>query len=292
MSKYVIITDSTTDLPQSKAEEWGLEIIPYIVSLDGKEYHNYLDWREISVKEFYDAVRAGKPASTTLVNQARYVDFWEPFLKEGKDILYICFSSGLSKSYEQSVIAAQQCREQYPDRKIITIDSKAASLGLGLLAYYAAKARDEGKDIDELAAYVESVIPILQHWVMAEDLHHLRRGGRVSGAAAFMGTMLSIKPILHMTKEGKLVPMAKQRGRKKALEFIVEQLSFHEMSPPDQPMFICHSDAPDVAAQLKDMVVAKYGKREFVINEIGPVIGAHTGAGTIALFFIGNERRA
>jgi DegV family protein with EDD domain len=291
MSNYVIITDSTTDLPQSKAKEWGVEIIPFIFNLDGKEYYNYLDWRDLSVKDFYDALRAGKTGSTTQVNQFRYIEIWEPFLKAGKDILYMCLSSALSKSYDQSMLAAEEMREKYPDRKIITIDTKSASLGMGLLAYYAAKGRDEGKNVDELAEYIEKLIPIMHHWVMADDLHHLRRGGRVSGAAAFVGTMLSVKPMIHITAEGKLTPMTKARGRNKALEFMLEQMTFHQMSPADQPVFISHSDAPDLAEQLKNMIIAKHGKREFIINEIGPVIGAHTGPGTIALFFVGNERR-
>jgi DegV family protein with EDD domain len=291
MSDYVIITDSTTDLPQHKAEEWKLEIIPYIFTLDGKEYLNYLDWREISVKGFYDALRAGKVGSTTQVNQFRYMDIWEPFLEKGKDILYMCLSSQLSKSFEQSELAVREMQEKYPNRKVITIDTKSASMGMGLLAYYAAKGRDEGKSLDELAEYVNGIIPVMHHWVMADDLHHLRRGGRVSGAAAFVGSMLNVKPMIHMTKNGKLTPLTKARGRNKALEFMLEQLTFHEMSPADQPVFISHSDAPDMAEQLKQMILNKHGDREFIVNEIGPVIGAHTGPGTIALFFIGNERR-
>jgi DegV family protein with EDD domain len=182
-------------------------------------------------------------------------------------------------------------REKYPERKIFTVDTKSASLGMGLLAYYAAKERDNGKTVDELNAYIEGLIPIVHHWVMADDLHHLRRGGRVSGAAAFVGTMLNVKPMIHVTREGKLTPMTKARGRNKALEFMVEQMTTHEMNPADQPVFISHSDVPDLAEQLKNMIIAKHGKREFIINEIGPVIGAHTGPGTIAMMFIGNERR-
>ena len=291
MSNYVIITDSTTDLPQSKAEEWGLEIIPYIFNLDGKEYLNYLDWREISVKGFYDTLRDGKTGSTTLVTQTRYIDIWEPFLKAGKDILYMCLSSALSKSYDQSVLAAAELRETYPDRTIVTIDTKSASLGMGMLAYYAAKARDEGKSVTENAQYIEGIIPILHHWVMADDLHHLRRGGRISGAKAFVGTMLNVKPIIHLTRDGKLTPLTKARGRNKAIELLAEQMTEHKANPADQPVFISHSDAPDIAEQLKNLIIAKYGPREFIINEIGPVVGAHTGPGTIAFFFLGNERR-
>jgi len=291
MSNYVIITDSTTDLPQKLAKDWNVEIIPYIFNLDGKEYFNYLDWREMSVKDFYNALREGKKGSTTLVNQARYAEIWEPHLKAGKDILYMCLSSALSKSYEQSELAAAELRETYPERTIISIDTKGASMGMGLLAYYAAKARDEGKTIEELAAYIYGLIPILHHWVMADDLHHLRRGGRISGAKAFVGTMLNVKPIIHMTQDGKLTPLTKARGRNKALELLAEQMTEHKASPAGQPVFISHSDAPELAEQLKNIIIAKYGDRHFEINEIGPVIGAHTGPGTLALFFLGNERR-
>jgi DegV family protein with EDD domain len=291
MSNYVIITDSTTDLPQKLAQQWNVEIIPYIFNLDGKEYYNYLDWREMSVKGFYDALREGKKGSTTLVNRTRYAEIWEPHLKKGKDILYMCLSSALSKSYEQSELAAAELRETYPKRKIISIDTKSASMGMGLLTYYAAKARDEGKTIDELAAYIHGLIPILHHWVMADDLQHLRRGGRISGAKAFVGTMLNVKPIIHMTQDGKLTPLTKARGRNKALELMAEQMTEHKANPANQPVFISHSDAPELAEQLKNLIIAKYGDRQFEINEIGPVVGAHTGPGTIALFFLGNERR-
>jgi len=169
---FKIVVDSTTDLPHELAEKWGLTVIPYIYTLDGKEYHNYLDYRELSVKGFYDALREGKMASTTQVTTFRYMETWKPILEGGEDILYMCLSSALSKSYDQSVLAAREANEEFPDRKIVTIDSKAASLGQGALAFYAAKARDEGKSLEETAAYIEGLIPKLQHWIMADDLHH------------------------------------------------------------------------------------------------------------------------
>jgi len=290
-ANYVIFVDSTTDLPPNLAEEWGLQVIPYIFTMDGKEYHNYLDYREISVKDFYGALRGGKTASTTQVTTHRYMEAWKPFLEEGKDILYMCLSSALSKSHDQSVLAAREAAEAYPDRKVIAIDSKAASVGQGLLGYYAAKARDEGKSLEENASYVESLIPRLHHWVMADDLHHLRRGGRVSGASAFVGTMLSIKPILTMLPDGKLAPLHKVRGRNKAFDFFLERMDEYAFAPKDQTVFIAHSDAPELAHQLKTMIAEKYGTKDFVINEIGPVIGAHTGPGTIALIYLGEKLR-
>jgi DegV family protein with EDD domain len=213
-------------------------------------------------------------------------------LKEGKDVLYMCLSSMLSKSYDQSVLAKKEAEEAYPGRKVITIDSKSASLGQGLLACYAAKGRDEGKNIDELAEYIEGLIPRLHHWVMADDLHHLRRGGRVSGASAFVGSMLSIKPVLTVLPTGKLEPLHKVRGRNKALELFLEKMDEFQFSPKSQTVFIAHSDVPDFANQLKEMIMAKFGTKNFVINEIGPVIGAHTGYGTIALIYLGEKTRA
>ncbi|MCL2839744.1 MAG: DegV family protein [Defluviitaleaceae bacterium] len=290
-ANYVIVVDSTTDLPPAKAEALGIEVIPYIFTMDGKEYYNHLDYRDLSVKDFYNALRAGKTASTTQVTIHRYMESWEPFLKEGKDVLYMCLSSALSKSYDQSVLAAREAAEAYPDRKVITIDTKSASLGQGLLAQYASKARAEGKSLEENAAYMNEIIPRVQHWVMADDLHHLRRGGRVSGASAFIGTMLSVKPILTILSDGKLAPIHKVRGRNKALAYFLDNMTEIGLNPKDQPIFIAHSDVPEFAEQLKTMVAEKFGIKDFVINEIGPVIGAHTGPGTIALVYIGGKER-
>ena len=287
---YVIVVDSTTDLSPKLAEEWGLVVIPYIFTLDGKDYHNYLDYRELPVKDFYTALRGGKLATTTQVTSYRYMEAWEPILKEGKDVLYMCLSSQVSKSYDQSVMAANEAMEAYPGRKVVTIDSKAASLGQGLLAYYAAKARDEGKSLEDNAAYINELIPRLHHWVVPDDLNHLRRGGRVSGASAFVGSVLSIKPILTIVEEGKLVPISKVRGWSKAMEHIVGRMDEFKFAPVSQPVFIAHGDCQDKADQMIAQITAKFGTKEFIINEIGPVIGAHAGPGTIAVMFLGNER--
>jgi len=287
MSNYVVISDSCGDLPPHLAE--GITIIPYIYTLDGKDYYSYLDYREQPVKEFYDTLRAGKMASTTQVTPQRYVEIWEPFLEEGKDIIYICLSSMLSKSFEMSQMAARELGEKHPDRKIFTIDSKAACMGIGLLAVKALEAQKAGKTVDEAATYVEELVTRTHLWVMADDLHHLRRGGRVSGASAFVGTMLSIKPILTIVDEGKLIPLSKVRGHGKVLDYFVDRMK-ESANPSDQLAFIAHSDAPDLAQQLKDALSEKLGIQSFVVTGIGPVIGAHTGPGTLALVFLGNER--
>jgi len=289
MKNYVVVSDSCGDLSPMMAE--GIVIIPYIYNLDGTEYYNHPDNRDQSIKDFYDALRAGKMATTTQITPQRYEEVWEPFLQEGKDVLYICLSSMLSKSYEMSQLAARDLTEKYPDRKIITIDSTAASMGIGLLGRSAIKAQEEGKSIEDAAAYVEDIRSRLHHWVMADDLQHLRRGGRVSGAAAFVGSMLSVKPVLTVTREGKLLPLHKARGRDKAFDFISGKLEEAKYDPKYGPIFIAHSDVPDYAKQMQDMITAKFGYTSFLVNDIGPVIGAHTGPGTIALIFEGAEAR-
>jgi len=291
MSNFVIVTDSTTDLPPAFADECGLEIIPYIYTLGGKEYHNYLDYREQPVKTFYDELREGKTATTTQVTAHRFMEVWRPMLEKGHDILYICLSSGLSKTYEQSVLAQREAAETFPDRKVITIDSRSASIGQGLLAYHAFVKKGEGMSLEDTAVYIENLIPHLHQWVMADDLHHLRRGGRVSGAAAFVGTVLNVKPIIAVVEEGLLVPQTKVRGRAKAIDLFLEKMDEYEMDPKDQMIFIAHSDSEDMANAAKDAISKKYGIKNFMINNIGPVIGAHTGPGTINVNFIGKKVR-
>ena len=289
-SNYAIVVDSTTDLPPNLAEEWGLVVIPYIFTLDGKDYYNHLDYRELPVKDFYNTLRAGKMATTTQVTAHRYLEAWDPLLKEGKDIIYMCLSAAVSKSYDQSVMAAKEAMEKYPERKVITIDTKSASLGQGLLAYYSSKARNEGKSLEENAELINELIPRLHHWLMADDLNHLRRGGRVSASAAFLGTLLSVKPVLTIIGEGRMIPISKVRGVSKAIDSIVKKMEEYNLSPIDQPVFIAHSDSPDAAKQLEDAIIAKYGKVKIYSNNIGPVIGAHTGPGGIAAVFLGDER--
>ncbi len=290
INPYVLITDSTIDMPNELAEEWGLVIIPYMFSIDGVTYLDYLDRHTFPVKDFYDTLRAGKMASTSLVTEQRYTETFEPFLKEGKDILYLGFSSGLSSSYNQCLLAVENLSVAYPGRKIITIDSLCASAGQGLLAYYMSKAKNEGLSIDENADYIRSLIPRINHWVKADDLNHLRRGGRVSGASAFVGTMLNIKPIIIMNDEGKLIPVAKTRGRAKAIEYLVDRTVERIIEPKDQLLFICHSDAPDDAQAIADLMSERTHKRPFIIGTIGPVIGAHTGPGTVVIASIGEKR--
>jgi len=290
MNDFQIVVGSTTDLPVGTAKKSGLEVIPFIVTLDGKDYYNHLDNSDITPKQFYDALREGKMSTTTQVTAHRYMEAWKPFLDAGRDVLYICLSSALSKSYEQSVLAAQELKEEYPDRKIITIDSKSASLGQGALAVYASNAKAQGRTIDEVAELVERLIPRLQHWVVADDLHHLKRGGRLSGTAAMIGTLLNVKPVLTILSDGSLVPKAKARGQKAAFKMMVDEIVKQKVKVHEQTICIAHSDSPAAAKELQDMIIARFGQCRFVVNEIGPVIGTHTGPGTIACIFLGAKR--
>jgi DegV family protein with EDD domain len=288
--KFVVVVDSTTDLPLEQIEKWRLNIIAYIYTVDDKEYYQDLLKPQQTPKEFYDDLRAGKQGRTTQITPQRYVEAWEPFLKEGKDILYMCLSSALSKSYEMSLLALEECKEKYPERKIISIDTKSASMGQGILAIAAAKARDEGKSLEEAGKILTELIPKSVHWIIADDLHHLRRGGRVSGFSAFAGSLLGIKPIIHVNDDGALIPVHKARGKAKAHEYVVERL-MGTIEPLNQEIAIVHSDDEEAAYNVRDLIVAKLGKAEFIINNIGPVIGSHTGPGTIALIFFGKHRK-
>ena len=290
MNSYIIATDSNVDLPNSLANELELAVIPMQFSMDGKDYTNYLDHREMSAKAFYDGLREGKTATTMLINQTAFLAFFEPILQTGSDILYLCFSSGLSGSCEQAELAAQTLCSQYPERTIKVIDTRCASMGEGLLVYLAANAKEQGQTLEQAAKTVEGLIPQLCQWFTVDDLGHLKRGGRISGATAMLGTMLGIKPILHVDDHGKLVQRFKARGRAKALEALLNQMRETVIDPKNQTVFISHGDAREDAEQLADMIKQRLGVKDIRIGVIGPVIGAHAGPGTIALFFVGKHR--
>lgn len=291
MSKeYVIMTDSSCDLPQELADQLGLEVLPLEVMADGKNYRNWLDGREIGFKEFYKLAREGKELKTSAVNTAAFEEKMEKLLKEGKDILYIGFSSGLSTTYNSGEAAARELREKYPDRKIYTVDTLAASLGQGMIIYYAAKKKEAGATIEEVRAFVENEKLHMCHWFTVDDLNYLKRGGRISAATAAVGTMLSIKPVMHMDNEGHLVAVGKARGRKAALCQLLDTMGELGEGLEGQTTFICHSDCMDDAQYVASQMKERFGVAQVNINWIGPVIGAHTGPGTIGIFFWGSER--
>ena len=290
MCDYCIVTDSTCDLPANIAAEMELEIIPMEFQIDGKTYLNYPDGREYDFHAFYDVLRAGNTSITSQVNYHTFIETFTPILESGKDILYIAFSSGLSGTYNGSLIAAGDLMEKYPDRKVICVDSLAASVGEGLLVYTAAKKKAEGLSLEELAKWVEDNRLHLCHWFTVDDLNHLKRGGRVSPAVAIIGTALGIKPVLHVDNEGHLIPVSKVRGRRKSLDALVEQMVKTCTQPEGQTIFIGHGDAKEDAEYVAKLVRQKLKVKTVILNFIGPVIGSHSGPGTIALFFFGTER--
>jgi len=290
MRDYVIITDSTTDLTQELINELDITVIPMEFNIDGKVYLNYSDERDISYKEFYDFLRNGKNSTTSLINTTTFTELFEPILEDGKDILYIAFSSGLSGTYNSSCIAAQMLSEKYTDSKIYTVDSLSASMGEGLLVYHAVNKKKEGMNIDELKDWVENNKLNLCHWFTVDDLHHLKRGGRLSSAAAIVGTMLNIKPVLNVDNEGHLIPVEKVRGRKLSITAMLKMMEKTAINPEEQTIFISHGDCLEEAEFLANLVKEKLNVKDIKMNYIGPVIGSHSGPGTIALFFLGTER--
>ena len=287
MQNYVIFTDSSADLPQSLIKEIDVKVLQLNVTLDGEEPKPN---DKVDVKEFYAALRTKKGATTSTVNMGTFLDTFEPVLAEGKDILYLGFSSGLSATYTAGAKAAEELSEKYPDRKIYTVDTLCASLGEGLLVYSVAQLRLGGASIEEARDFAENNKLSLCHWFTVDDLFFLKRGGRVSAATAVMGTMLSIKPVMHVDDAGKLINVQKARGRRSAIEALFEKLRDTHTDIKDQPIFISHGDCYDDARILADMIEKELGAKVAVIDYVGPVIGAHSGPGTLALFFYGSKR--
>lgn len=290
MSTYQIVTDSNTDLTPEMIEQLGIYVIPMTFTMNNKIYHNYPDERDMSSKEFYRLLREGKSAKTDQINGVTFEETFEPFLKKGIDVVYLAFSSGLSGTYNSARLCAENLREKYPDRKLLVVDTLAASMGEGLLVYYAAQLQKKGASADEVATWVEEHRNHLAHWFTVDDLNHLRRGGRVSGAAAFFGTMLGIKPVLHVDDEGHLIPMEKVRGRRQSLEALVKHMEKTVQDPEQQVIFISHGDCKEDAEYVAQCIREKFKVQDIVMNDIGPVIGSHSGPGTVALFFMAKNK--
>ena len=285
MASYQIISDSCCDFTARQYTENNVLCVPLSVIYNGQAHDNFSD--EESVKAFYDTLRTGVTASTSAVNPEGWTKVMEPALQEGKDLLVFGFTSALSATYQSLVIAAEELREKYPQRKINIVDTLCAALGQGMLVWYACRKRDEGMSLEELTAWVEENKHHVCHWVTVDDLSHLKRGGRISGATALVGTMLNIKPIIHVDEEGRLVNVGKCRGRKAATEFIAAKLG---EGFDNSTVFVAHGDCPQDAAALAELLKAKHGVKEVITGYVGPVIGAHTGPGVLALFFLGQHR--
>lgn len=289
MRYYTIVTDSSCDLPAPLLEKMGIRVVPLAVNLDGKTYFNYTDGRAIGFEEYYAQLRSGKQATTSAVNMSLFRTVMEAELIAGHDVLYLGFSSGLSGTFNAGAMAARELQEEYPEFELIAVDTLCACMGQGLLVYLAALEKAGGKSMHEVRDFVEAQKLHICHWYTVDDLQHLKRGGRIGGTTARLGTMLNIKPVMNMDNEGKLAAVSKARGRAAALRALVEKMGEQAIEPEKQTVFIAHADCYDDAHKVAEMVHERFGSKS-LINYIGPVIGAHAGPGTVALFFVGKER--
>lgn len=284
---YQMITDSCCDFPTELYQKLNLDFVPLTVEFRGDSFD---DRNDDSLKDMYDGLRAGEPASTSAVNPSRWGEAMEKALSNGQDVLVLAFSSGLSTTYQSAVIAAEELGEKYPDRVIRVVDTLCASMGQGLLLWYACKKRDEGLTLEELYQWVLDNRLHLCHWFTVDDLMYLKRGGRISAATALVGTMLQIKPVLHVDDEGHLINMTKARGRKAAIDSLVRKAQELGAGYDNSTMFISHGDCREDAEYLAQQLKEKCGVKEIVISYVGAVIGSHSGPGTLALFFLGDHR--
>ncbi|MBQ3492087.1 MAG: DegV family protein [Oscillospiraceae bacterium] len=284
---YRIVTDTCCDFPEQMYEELNLSVVRLSVNYKGQTTDTYTeDW----LKDMFDGLRAGEVATTAAVNPTGWQEVIEPILQAGDDVLVLAFSSGLSATYQSAVIAAEELREKYPDRTVNVVDTLCASRGQGLLVYYACQKRDAGFSLNDLTAWCEENKYRLCHWFTVDDLMYLKRGGRISAATALVGTMLKIKPVLHMDNEGHLINMSKTRGRKASIEAIADKMGELGLPGENETVFICHGDCMDDAQYLERLVKERYGVKNVLIYYVGAVIGSHSGPGTLALFFLGKER--
>ncbi len=288
MSEYLIYSDSACDIKPEILKEWGVDFLPLTFRFSDSDTE-YRDG-EIDPREFYAKMRAGAVAKTAAVNAERFTEEFDKILASGKDLLYIGFSSGLSTTYNSGRLAAEQLREKYPDRKIFTVDSLSASAGFGLLLYLTVKKKNEGATIEEAAAYAEDLKFRLCHWFTVDDLVYLKRGGRISPTLAFVGNALGIKPVLHMDDEGHLINMFKVRGRRSSVTALADKYGELALDKKGGTVFICHGDCDGDVETLKKVLAEKYGAEVMLVTYTGTVIGAHSGPGTLALFFVGEHR--
>ena len=265
-------------------------MLPLRFTIDGQTKYNWPDNREMDPKEFYSRLRGGEMATTAAVNMDQYLTMLEPVLQAGKDVLVLAFSSGLSATYDSARLAGEELREKYPERKLFVVDTLCASMGEGLLVWHAGQLKKQGKTIEEVRDWAEENKLHLCHQFTVDDLHFLKRGGRISATTAAVGSMLKIKPVLHVNNEGKLVNIGKARGRKASLNTLVDRMEATAVNPGEQTVFISHGDSLEDAQYVARLVSGRMGVKDIRINYVGPVIGAHSGPGTLALFYLGTER--
>lgn len=288
MRDFAIMTDSCCDLTAAMAEE--LSVLPLSLHMGGAVYRNWLDGRDIGFPEFYGRVRGGETASTAAVSVGDFASEMRKILQSGRDILCISFSSALSATFQSASIAAEDLRQEFPEARIYVVDSLCASLGQGLLVWLCAREREKGRTLEEVRAFAEETRGRICHWFTVDDLNHLKRGGRIGAATALFGTMLSIKPVMHVDDGGRLVPVGKVRGRRASLLALVDEMEKTAADPQNQTVFISHGDCLADAELVAEEVRRRFGTKNIHINYVGPVIGSHSGPGTVALFFLGAPR--
>lgn len=287
-NEYRILTDSSCDLPEELVNEYDLKVLPLQVMLGEETFKN--EPGALDSHAFYEKLREGVMAKTSAVNTQTFADAMREELEQGRDVLYIGFSSGLSSTYSAGEIAAQELRPLYPERKICTVDSLCASLGQGLLIHLCVEKKRAGAGVEEVARFAEDTRLRIAHWFTVADLHHLHRGGRVSATVAVLGTALQIKPVMHMDDAGTLQSVSKARGRKASMREIVRMIAETVVEPEKQTMFISHGDCPEEAQILAGMLKDQLGVPQVIIAPVGPVIGAHSGPGTLAAFAVCTHR--
>lgn len=282
---YTLASDATLDLPVELVEKYDIAVVPMAFTLDEKEILHYPDERNMTTEAFYEALKQGKKSVTSQINPANYVEFFTPLLEKGEDILYVCFTSGLSGTYQSALIAKEMLEEDFPERTIHVVDSLCASAGQGYFVYLAAIKKEEGMPLDELKNWVVANRNRVAHWFTVDDLFHLQRGGRLSFAEAMLGSALKIKPIISVDDEGKLYVENKVRGNKKSVEYMIAKIN-DTMDDEEHTVFIGHGDAEERALELKEKLQEKTKAENIQITKIGPIIGTHTGPGMLAVLFM------
>ena len=290
MREFVIMTDSCCDLSAAMAAELELSVLPLSLHMGGAVYRNWLDGRDIGFPEFYSRVRGGENATTAAVSVGDFETEMRRILSSGRDLLCVSFSSALSATYQSASIAAEELRTEFPEAEICVVDSLCASLGQGLLVWLCAQERKKGRSLAEVRDFAEAVKGRICHWFTVDDLNHLKRGGRISAATALFGTMLSIKPVMHVDDGGRLTPVGKTRGRRASLLALVNEMEKTAPEPERQTVFISHGDCLADAEFVAEEIRRRFGTRDIHISYVGPVIGSHSGPGTVALFFTGSPR--
>ena len=285
----IIVTDSCCDLPYSYIKENYIQMISMNIEMNEIEKKDDLA-KTKEYEAFYESILNGLMPKTSQINTFEFKEIFEKYIKEGKSILYIGFSSALSGCVNSAYLAEKEVKGEYPDAQIVIVDSKCASMGQGLLIYYAVEAFKQGKSLEEVVSWIEQNKLKLNHWFTVTDLNYLFRGGRVSKTAATLGTLLQIKPILHVDDEGRLIPVEKVKGRKKSLKALVEKVKENIVEPENQSIFISHGGVLEEAHQIKKAILEECHVKDVWINYIGAAVGSHAGPGTIAIFFMGEKR--